>query len=365
MNIVIPMAGLGSRFLDSGITIPKPLIKVNGKSLIEHSIETIDIPGRYIYITKEYEDPEHNLQLTEIFKKLTPDFVEIRVSGHQHGTAHSALAAKEYINNEEELILTNCDQRLEWDPKDFLAISRKDGIDGSILVHDSDSHKHSYAVSVDGFVSHLVEKNPISNDALVGLHFWKHGKDFVSSAEDLVEKSIVSGNEAYISLTYNSLISNGKKIVTHRIPANEYVCLGTPRDLEIYEAKVSEYYSEKPKTIFVDLDGTILKHAHHSQGNTIATPELLPGVMKKFLEWGSLGHKIILTSARREQNRQKIESELQELGIHWDFLLLGITSGQRFLINDKLNTLDQDRAASINVITDSGFNNIDWNTYGL
>ena len=359
------MAGLGSRFLDSGIITPKPLIEVNGKTLIEHSIETVGIPGRYIYITKEYEDKSYNARLTEIFERLTPNFVEVRVSGVQHGTAHSALAAKEYIDNHDELILTNCDQRLEWDPNSFLEVSRLDGVDGSILVHDSDSHKHSYAVSSNGTVSHLVEKNPISNDALVGLHFWKHGKDFVASAEALVERSMLSGNEAYISLTYNGLINTGKKIITHKIPANEYICLGTPRDLEIYEAKVAEYYSEKPKTIFIDLDGTILRHAHHSQGNTPVPPELLPGVMKKLLDWTALGHKIVLTSARREQNRQKIESDLKGLGIYWDSLLLGITSGQRFLINDKLNSLDEDRAIAINAITDSGFNNIEWSDYGL
>jgi NDP-sugar pyrophosphorylase family protein len=238
INIVVPMAGEGSRFKDIGIQTPKPLIEVNGKTLAEHSIETLGVSGRFIFITKEYLDSKYNDRLSKIFNRLAPNHIEIRTNKPQFGTSYSALLAKEYIDNDDELILTNCDQHLVWDPKDFLKESRKDGVDGSILVHNSSSHKHSYAVVKDGFVTHLAEKNPISRNALVGLHYWKYGKDFVSSAERLVADCAHNQKESYVSLTYNYLIEDNKKISVYKIRKDQYICLGTPADLEEYEKRV-------------------------------------------------------------------------------------------------------------------------------
>ena len=359
------MAGEGSRFRDVGIDTPKPLIEVDGKTLAEHSIETLGIDGRFIFITKEYSDIRHNEKLSQIFARLAPDHIEIRTNKPQFGTSYSALLAKEYIDNEEELILTNCDQHLVWDPDDFLKKSRVPGVDGSILVHNSSSHKHSYAVIKDGLVLHLAEKNPVSNNALVGLHYWKHGKDFVKSAENLVQESAKDNKESYVSLTYNFLIANGKKIIAHAISANGYISLGTPRDLEIYQAKINEYYLEKPSTIFLDLDGTVLKHAHHYDDYQNFKPELLDGVLDRLNKWIVSGHKIVITTARREENRQAVETQLKELGLHWDYMVMDVSKGKRFLVNDKLQSFDDDRAVGINVITDSGFNLIDWERYGL
>jgi dTDP-glucose pyrophosphorylase len=365
INILIPMAGEGSRFRDVGIKTPKPLIEVDGKTLIEHSINTLGIPGRFIFITKEYSDPLHNQRLSEILNRLAPGHIEIRTSKPQLGTSYSALLAKEYINNDEELILTNCDQHLVWDPANFLENSRKEGIDGSILVHNSSSHKHSYAAIKDGFVLSLTEKNPISNNALVGLHYWKSGKDFVESAENLVVECAKENKESYVSLTYNYLISRGKKIIAHSIPTNSYISLGTPRDLEIYQAKINEYYLEKPSTIFLDLDGTVLKHAHHYENHESVSPELLDGVLNKINEWITAGHKIVITTARREVNRQIVETQLRDLGLHWDHMIMDISKGKRFLVNDKLQDSDEDRAVGINIITDSSFDSVDWKVYGL
>jgi dTDP-glucose pyrophosphorylase len=365
VNIVIPMAGEGSRFKDIGIDTPKPLIEIDGKTLIEHSVSTLGIAGRFIFITKKYPDPLDNERLSKILANLAPNHIEICTDKPQHGTSYSALLAKDYINNDEELILTNCDQHLIWNPDDFLEKSRVDGIDGSILVHNSSSHKHSYAVIKNNFVTHLAEKNPISKNALVGLHYWKHGKDFVESAEDLIQESAKENKESYVSLTYNYLINSGKKIIAHTIPTNGYISLGTPRDLEIYQAKINEYYLEKPSTIFLDLDGTILRHAHHYDDSESVSPELLDGVLDRLNKWIVAGHKIVITTARREANRHAVEIQLKELGIHWDYMVMDVSKGKRFLVNDKLQISDEDRAIGINVVTDSGFDTIGWEAYGL
>lgn len=129
--------------------------------------------------------------------------------------------------------------------------------------------------------------------------------------------------------------------------------------------KQAEFYTSKPSTIVCDLDGTILKHAHVFSDIHTTAPELNPGVIAKLNQWDSLGHTIILMTARKESAREMTEKHLKSLGVMWDHLIMGVTSGKRFMINDKLELHDDDRAIGVNVITDIGFNNTDWESLGL
>ena len=366
INIVIPMAGHGERFAKAGVLIPKPLIMVGEKTLIEHSIETLGIEGTYIFITKKYDNPEYNKQISNIIKKLKPDSIEIITDKPQHGPADSILYAKEYINNLDPLITTNCDQILMWDANKFLNFISQENIEGSIVLYKSENPNNSFAQIENGIIKTLAEKKVISEDSLIGVHYWKHGKDFVSSAEKLYSNYKDMGHkECYVSETYNYLIEDGKKIYPYFIEKNEFNPIGTPEDVSVYLAKVKEFYNEKAKTIFCDIDGTIIKHAHRFSHIGKTEAKDLKGVIDKFNEWDSKGYKIILTTARKESARYITEKQLSDLGFCWDYLLMGITSGVRVLINDKLKTSDDDRAVAINLITDSGFENIKWDNYGL
>jgi NDP-sugar pyrophosphorylase family protein len=366
MNIIIPMAGLGSRFSKNGIKTPKPLIEVNGKTLIEHSVESLGISGRYIFITRKYDDPEYNSRLSSILKKLDPSSVEIQIDKVTSGCSETCLYAKEYIDNDEELIITNCDQLMNWDANSFIESVSPLAVDGAIVLFKSKDPKNSFAEITNGAVTNIVEKKPISDNALVGIHYWKRGKDFVESSENLLTHFRVTGlPECYISETYNYLIEKGKSIIPFFIPKNSYIPLGTPEDVSIYMGKLKEFYTEKPKTIFCDLDGTVLKHCHKFSDLNKIDPELLPGVNAKFNEWDSKGYKIILTTARKESAREMTEAHLHSLGICWDHLIMGVSSGVRVLINDKLRDADKNRAICVNLITDSGFDSIDWEEYDL
>jgi NDP-sugar pyrophosphorylase family protein len=366
MNIVIPMAGLGSRFQNVGIDTPKPLIVVNGKTLIEHSVDSLGLDGNYIFITRVYDNPKDNETLSNILKKLRPDSVEIKINKMQYGAADACLYAKEYIDNEEELIITNCDQLLNWEASDFINSVRNNSADGAIVLFNSSDSKHSFAEILSNKIIRLAEKDAISSNALVGIHYWKNGKSFVSSAEKLLKEYKNFGlKECYISNTYNYLINDGLYIMPHTIRNNMFTPLGTPEDIEIYLAKIKEFYTEKPKTIFCDIDGTILKHAHRFSHIGKEQAIDLDGAIVKFNEWDSKGNKIILTTARKESARYITEKHLSDLGFCWDYLLMGVTSGTRVLINDKLTDSDPDRAIALNVITDTGFSNIKWEDLGL
>jgi hydroxymethylpyrimidine pyrophosphatase-like HAD family hydrolase len=129
--------------------------------------------------------------------------------------------------------------------------------------------------------------------------------------------------------------------------------------------KNAEFYSIKPKTIICDLDGTILNHFHRFSDLNKFDPQLLKGVKDKFDEWDSLNHKIILMTARKESAREMTEKHLKELGISWDQLIMGVFGGERVLINDKLLEEDSDRAIAINLITNKGFESVNWKEVGL
>jgi hypothetical protein len=90
-----------------------------------------------------------------------------------------------------------------------------------------------------------------------------------------------------------------------------------------------------PKTIFLDIDGCVLKHNGGNLSETIKEePELLPGVLEKLNQWESLGYQIIFTTSRKESLRKFTEEQLLKVGISFDQLIMGLTMGERILIND-------------------------------
>jgi len=236
MNIVIPMAGLGSRFTNAGYTIPKPLIDIEGKPMIQQAVETLGFIGRYIFI----------IQKDEIIKKsifdLIPNSIIIEIDYITEGPASSALLAKEFINNDEELVVANCDQIMWWDADAVLKQIRSMNYDGVVVTYHETTPKNSYArINRKGHVTKLAEKQVISNISLNGVHYWKTGKSFVESAESMIEKNIRFNNEFYVAPTYNQMIEKGLKVGIYHIPNEVHNAVGTPEDLNLYFNKISNY----------------------------------------------------------------------------------------------------------------------------
>lgn len=366
MHILIPMAGLGSRFTKTGVAEPKPLIRVNQKTLIEHSIKSFDVEGKFIFVTRKYENPAHNSTLRSLLRELRPECEIIELDRVTNGASQTALCAKHLINNNEPLVIYNCDQIISWDPYEFLKFSSDPLVDGAVVLHKDRDPKNSFAEIKNSRVVQVVEKNPISDDALIGFHFWKRGCDFVESAEKLLAEFTFHGRpECYISETYNYLIQQGSNIFPYFVAPNIYTPLGTPEDVARYLGKVHEFNSSKPVTIFCDIDGTLLKHSHTISDALSNDPQLLPGVREKLNQWDSQGHTIVLVTARKESTRSATEAQLQALGIAYDQLLMGVTSGARVIINDKLSETAPNRARAVNVLTDQGFASVDWEQQGL
>jgi NDP-sugar pyrophosphorylase family protein len=222
------MAGEGSRFPKDQY-LPKPLIDVNGKPMIVRAIESLGIEGQYYFIVRKNE---YTQIVKDIISKVVknPKFVEITKT--TEGPACSALLFKKEINNDDELIIANCDQIMEWDSNLFFHNVRL--YDGAVVTYYSDTDKNSYArLDKKGHVVEIREKEVISNISLNGIHYWKQGKHFVDSAEAMIAADDRAPNgEFYIAPTYNYMIGGGLKVGIHHIPNEQHHAVGVPVDLE-------------------------------------------------------------------------------------------------------------------------------------
>ena len=232
MNVLIPMAGAGSRFEQMGYTFPKPLIEVNGKPMIQTVTENLNIEAKHIFIVQKEHYDKYNLKY--LLNLITNNNCEIvQVEGVTEGAACTTLLAKQYIDNDEPLVIANSDQFVEWDSNEFMYSMTADDVDGGILSFEATHPKWSFAkLNEDGFVSEVAEKKPISNIATVGIYYWKKGSDYVKYAEQMIDNDIRTNNEFYVCPVFNEAIGDKKKIKVFQI--EKMWGLGTPEDLDRY-----------------------------------------------------------------------------------------------------------------------------------
>jgi HAD superfamily hydrolase (TIGR01509 family) len=231
LNILIPMAGAGSRFTQAGYTFPKPLIDVQGKPMIQVVAENLNIKANFIYIVQKEHRQKYNLDT--LLNLVTPNCKVVEVDELTEGAACTALLAKDFIDNDAPLFFANSDQFVEWDSNEFFYKMNENEADGGIVTFKSTHPKWSFAKTDEqGLVTEVAEKNPISDLATVGFYYWKHGSDFVKYAEQMINNNIRVNGEFYVCPVYNEAIQDSKEIRTFNI--NKMWGLGTPEDLKYY-----------------------------------------------------------------------------------------------------------------------------------
>lgn len=231
LNVLVPMAGAGSRFEKAGYTFPKPLIEINNKPMIHMVLENLNIEANYIFVVQKLHREKYNLDT--LLKLLTPNCKIIEVDGVTEGAACTTLLAKKFIDNDNPLIFANSDQFIEWNSNEFMYKMKESNCDGGMLTFTATHPKWSFAkINNDGLVTEVSEKNPISDIATVGIYYWKHGSDYVKYAEQMISKNIRTNNEFYVCPVFNEAINDGKKIIPFKI--DKMWGLGTPEDLNTY-----------------------------------------------------------------------------------------------------------------------------------
>ena len=237
MKILIPMAGRGKRFEDAGYSFPKPLIDINGKAMIQVIIENLNFPSEHIFLCQNEHYEKYSLK--ELLELISPSCKIIKVNEVTEGAACTALLAKELIDNDEELIIANSDQWIDWNNQHFLSFLRNNTADGGIVTFIATHPKWSFVkINDKNEVIEVAEKKPISNIATVGIYYFKKGSYFVKAAEKMIEKDIRTNGEFYIAPTYNEMIQEGKKILHY--PIAEMRGLGTPEDLSNFMVNINK-----------------------------------------------------------------------------------------------------------------------------
>jgi len=231
INVVMPMAGRGQRFLDRGITTPKPLIKVGGKTIIEWILLTLGIPqANYIFIVREEHVREHALD--KRLKEIVPTARVIVIDQITEGSICTVLLAQELINNRTEMIIKDCDQIINWNSERFLEFVQRKGADGAVVTIATQNPGFSFA-RLDADCQKVIEtaeKRVISMFGCSGLYYFARGTEFTKYAKAMIAKNIRVNNEFYVSPVYNQYLEDGKLILNY--PIAEMFSFNTPEELD-------------------------------------------------------------------------------------------------------------------------------------
>lgn len=238
LNIVIPMAGAGSRFIAAGFSDPKPLIPVNGTPMIQLVVNNLrpSRAHRFIFICRK----EH-LELFKLESKLLEwggaNTIVASVDELTEGAACTVLSVEHLINNDDGLMIANCDQYIDISIDDYLQSQDDRSLDGLIMTLKSQDPKWSFAnIDTNNLVIEVVEKKVISNHATAGVYNYRAGSDFVRGARNMIYKNLRVNNEFYVAPAYNELISEGLKygIFDIGVEGDGMFGLGIPADLEFF-----------------------------------------------------------------------------------------------------------------------------------
>ena len=232
-NIVVPMAGRGSRFTEQGYTDSKPFIDVNGKPMIQRVIENLNIEFdsnyEFVIICLQEDFDKYDFRIFDDIIGHT-EYKVICLEDVTEGAAQTLLEAKDIIDNDTPMLSFNTDQMIDYDSDMWKSLEK---FDGGIPCFWGNSDDWSYArCSQDGYVEEVAEKKVISNDATAGYYYWSKGSDYVKYARQMIEENSRTNNEFYVAPVYNWAIKDGKKIAIYMV--DKIYELGTPEYLEEY-----------------------------------------------------------------------------------------------------------------------------------
>lgn len=230
MKLIMPMAGEGSRFRDVGYDKVKPMIDVCGIPMfvfVERCIG-LDFDERIFIVRKDHDIKEDVL-------KWYPDAHVIELDELTEGTACTIMKAREHFEDGSSIFISNCDQWVDWEPEKFKMIASQHEVDGIIANFHCPERdpKWSFA-EIDGLnnITRVAEKDPISEWATVGYYYWRDGRHFIQSVENMIAADDRVNGEFYTCPTYNyTLKLDGIGDIRH-IGIKQMQGIGTPDDLK-------------------------------------------------------------------------------------------------------------------------------------
>lgn len=239
LNIVIPMAGRGSRFAEKGFELPKPLIPVCGVPMTKVVIENLRPSTAHTFTFICQQAHLEQFDLAAKLRRWSPGANVIAIDRITEGAACTVLLAERFIDNDNPLMIANCDQYVDVDMDDYLSVLESDKLDGLIMTMKAHDKKWSFVgFDEEGRVNRVVEKEVISDEATVGIYNFRKGSDFVAAAKRMIARNLRVNNEFYVAPAYNQMVEDGAKLGVYSIGtlANGMYGLGVPEDLELFES---------------------------------------------------------------------------------------------------------------------------------
>ena len=278
-NILVPMAGLGSRFIKEGFKVPKQIINIKDKHLIDISLDCLNYKDcNLIFVLRDEHVYNHHMDEL-LMKKFGDDISIVVLDQLTDGSVCSCLFAESLIDNDAPLVIHTLD--IEFRPVFDPHVMETLDADGLILTFKSNSTNYSYAqLDKDGNVTRTEEKKAISPNACVGIYGFKKGSDFCKYAREMIDRDLRTKNEFYISPLYNILIEHGKKIVTEDV--DKMHIFGTPDEYHFYKDNVVQKIGDKPIALCSDHSGFDAKETFK---------EILESNKLEYIDFGTILNK--------------------------------------------------------------------------
>jgi len=248
MHIIIPMSGIGKRFIDAGYKDPKPLVVIDGKPIIEHVCDLFPGEEKFTFICNSKHLAETNMR--EVLESIRPNANIFEIPNHKMGPVYAVSLVEEFIEDDEEVIVNYCDFGTYWDYQDFLKHTRDRDADGAIPSYKC-FHPHmlgstNYAFMRDEkqWMLEIKEKEPFTDNRMQeyasnGTYYFKKGAYVKKYFNELMAKDINLNGEYYVSLIYNLLVEDRLNVSIYNI--QHMLQWGTPSDVEEYNTW-SEYF---------------------------------------------------------------------------------------------------------------------------
>lgn len=299
MQLIIPMAGIGKRFIEAGYKDPKPLIEVDGKPMIQHVYELFNEENTSFICNEKHLDETN---LSEVLESFAPNAqVYILSNKNRKGPVDAINRISLWIDDIDEVIVSYCDFGTNWNYEEFLKEAR--AADGAIACYTG-FHPHmlgsdNYAfVQMDGNKAVKVqEKKPFTKDKMSelasnGIYYFKTGAILKRYFQKLYDQNITVGGEFYVSEVYNLMIEDGLTVVCPLI--KHMLQWGTPYDLQVYQ-KWSDCFSYPKQE----------KRACNPLGTTTIIP--MAGRGSRFSDVGYTTPKALLPIDGRPMYQRAIE----------------------------------------------------------
>jgi len=198
--------------------------------MIQKVVENLDFVSEYIFLVRKKHIQEYTGLVDTLERITNGSYKIVEVDSLTEGAACTALLAKEHINNDEDLLIANSDQFIEYQRQNFISLKEMTNVDAIVWTFNAVHPKWSFVkTNARGYITEVAEKRPISDIATCGIYWYRRGSDFVKYAEQMIEKDIRVNNEFYIAPVYNELIQDKKSLIPFYV--HKMWGLGTPEDL--------------------------------------------------------------------------------------------------------------------------------------